>query len=101
MQLEPFAFVAEPLVAAQQAGDHRQCLVLPVALHHGIDAQRACIGHQRSGARAEHRPTATHVVELHDALCDVERMVIGEADHACAEHDVVGPLRRTSEEHLG
>ena len=75
--------------------------VLPVALHHGIDAERAGVGGERAGARTEHRPAVRHVVELHHALGDVERVVVREADDAGAESDAVRPLRRRGEEHLG
>jgi hypothetical protein len=36
------------------------------------------------GPGAEDRAAAGHVVELHHALGDVERMVIGQRDHAGA-----------------
>ena len=48
---------------------------------------RASLG-QCAGAAAEHRPAAGHVVELHDPLGDVERVVVRERDHAGAEPDV-------------
>ncbi len=101
VELEPLALVREPLLAAEQAQDHADGLVLTVALHHRVDAERA--GVRRKGARAgpEHRPPVRHVVELDHALSDVERVVVREADDARAESDAVGLLRRRGEEHLG
>jgi hypothetical protein len=98
---EPFAVVAEAVVAAQQPRDHAERLVLAVALHHRVDAERACVGCQRAGSGTEHRPAPAHVVELHDALGDVERVVVGQAGDPGPQHDVVGVLCRTGEEHLG
>ena len=101
VEFEPLALVAEALLAAQQRDDHRQRLVLAVALDHRVDAERAGIGGQRTGTRAEHRPAVRHVVELHDALGDVERVVVRQARDAGAEHDVVRALGGAGEEHLG
>ena len=55
---------------------------------------------QRAGAAAEHRPAAGHVVELHDALGDVERVVVRQRHDAGAEPMRVRALARRGEEHL-
>ena len=75
-------------------------LVLAVALHHRIDAERVGVGRQRAGAGAEDRAAAGHVVELHHALRDVEGMVVGQRDHAGAELDALGALAGGGQEHL-
>jgi len=41
------------------------------------------------------------VIQLHDALGDVERVVIGQGDDAGGEHDALRPLPGGGEEHLG
>jgi hypothetical protein len=41
------------------------------------------------------------MIELHDTLRDIERMVIGQRDHAGAELDVVGALTDGGQEQLG
>ena len=77
VEREPVALVAEALLAAQQADDHAQRLVLAVALQHRVDAERARVA---TAARRGPLPNIArplgHVVELHDALGDVERVVV-------------------------
>ena len=67
----------------------RDRLVLAVALHHRIDAERVRVGGERARAGAEDRPPAGHLVELHHALGDIERVVIGQRDHAGGELDAL------------
>jgi len=55
---------------------------------------------QRSGADAKHRPAAGHVVELHHAVGQHERVVVGQRDDTGAEPDVAGALGRCGDEHL-
>ena len=99
VQREPVAFGGDPL-AAEQAADDADRLVLPVAQEHRIDAERVRVGGQRARPGAEDRPAAGHVVELHHALRDVERMMIGQRDDAGGELDALRPLARGGEEHL-
>jgi hypothetical protein len=40
------------------------------------------------------------MVEVHHALRDMERMVIGNRDDTGAESDAVGPFRRRDQEHF-
>ena len=100
VQREPVAVVAEPLLAVQQPDDDTHCLVLPIAQKHRADAHGACIAGQRARPAAEHRPALGHVVELHDSLGHVERMVVGQRHHAGAELDRVGDLTGSRQEHL-
>ena len=88
-------------LAVEQPADDADRLVLPVAQHHRIDAERVRVGGQRTGARAEDRASAGHVIELHHALGDIERMVIGQRHHSGREHDAPGALAGGGEEHLG
>ena len=85
----------------EQPADDADRLVLAVALHHRVDAERVRVRGQRARPGAEDRPAAGHVVELHHALGDVERVVIGQRDDAGAELDALGALARRGEEHLG
>ena len=73
----------------EQAADHAERLVLAIAQHHRVDAERARVARQRARAAAEHRPAAGHVVELHHPLGDVERVVVRQRHDAGAEPDVV------------
>ena len=75
-------------------------LVLAVALGHRVDIEGVGIGRQRAGARAEDRPAAGHPVELHHALRHVERIVVGQRDHARGELDALGMLAGRRQEHL-
>ena len=100
VEREPLAVVGESVLAGEEARDHRERLVLAVALHHWVDAEGAGIARERARAAAEHRTTAGHVIELHHALGDVERVVVGERDDARAEADVMGLLAGGSQEHL-
>ena len=100
LQGEPVALVGDAL-AAHETADDADRLVLAVALHHRVDAERVRVGRQRARTGAEDRPPAGHVVELHHALGDVERVVVGQRYHAGAEFDALRALAGRSEEHLG
>ena len=88
-------------LAVEQPADDADRLVLAVAQHHRIDAERVRVGRQCAGSGAEDRAPAGHVVELHHALRDVERMVVGQRDDAGGQLDALGALARRGEEHLG
>ena len=100
LQREPVAFVGDAL-AAHQPADDADRLVLAVALHHRVDAERVRVRGQRPRPGAEDRPPAGHVVELHHALRDIERVVIGQRDDAGGELDALRALAGRGEEHLG
>ena len=100
MQVVPLALLRHAL-AAEQAADDVDALVLAVALGHRIDAERVGVGRQRAGTGAEDGAAAGHVVELHHALRHVEGVVVGQRDHAGRELDALGVLAGRGEEHLG
>src|SRR4051812_36187075 len=56
---------------------------------------------QRSRPGAEDRPPAGHVVELHHALRDIVRVVIGQRDDAGGEPDALRALAGGGEKHFG
>ena len=99
LQREPVAFRGHPL-AAEQPPDDADRLVLAVALHHRVDPERVRVGGERARAGAEDRPPAGHPVELHHALRDIERVVIGQRDDAGGELDALRALARRGQEHL-
>src|SRR5205807_430855 len=68
---------------------------------HCVDTQGVRVGGKRARAGPEDRPSAAHPVELHHALRDIERVVIGQRDDAGRELDPLRPLRRRGEKHLG
>ena len=67
----------------------------------GIDADLQRVMDEGAGADAEHRPAARHMVELHHAVGQHERVVVGQRDDPGAEPDVAGALGRGGDEHLG
>ncbi len=71
----PVGLVGDPL-AVEQAADDADRVVLAIALDHRIDAERMGVGGQRTGARAEDRAAAGHVVQLHHALRHIVGMVV-------------------------
>jgi hypothetical protein len=89
------------VVRRAAASDHAQRFVLPVALHHRIDAEQVGIRWQGTWARSEDDAAAGHVVELDDALCHVEGVVIRQRHHAGAEPDAMRALAGCGEEELG
>ena len=66
----------------------------------GLDAHHVGVRHQRARAAAQHGAAARHVVELDEALRHQERVVVGQAGDARAEHDVLGALGRGADEDL-
>ncbi len=63
--------------------------------------ERERVGRQRARPRSEDDAAAGHVIELHDPLRDVERMVERQRHDAGAELDAVRALAGGGEEHLG
>ena len=80
------SFSVEPIrldghaLAAEQAADDADGFVLAVAEEHRVDAEGVRVRRQRARPGAEDRAPAGHVIELHHALGDVERMVVGQRD---------------------
>jgi len=87
--------------SAEQSPDDGDRLVLAVALDHRVDPESVRIRGEGAGAGAEDRPPAGHPVELHHALRDIKRVVIGERDDPGRKFDAFRPLTRRGEEHLG
>jgi hypothetical protein len=100
LQYEPVAFRGHPL-AVEQPADDADSLVLAIALHHRVDPERVSVGGERAGSGAKDRPSTSHPVELHHALRNVERVVIGQGDDAGSEFDTLRPLAGGGQEHLG
>ena len=93
--------VARHGLARQEPRDHVDRVGHAVALRLGIDAEHHRVGREQSGAEAEHGAPARLVVELHDAVGDHERMVIGQRDDAGAEPDAARALGGGGDEELG
>ena len=77
VHVEPVAFVAEPL-AAEQSLEHCDAFILAIPKGHGIDTERMSVGGKGAGPGTEQRSTARHVIQLHDALRNVKRMMVGQ-----------------------
>ena len=87
-QLEPVGLHGDRLVTAQQGHDCGQRFIHARPLSDWFDAEHVGVGGQGAGAAAQHGAPAGHVVELYEALGHQQRMVIGQAGHARAQHDV-------------
>ena len=74
--------------------------VLAVAQKHVVYAEGPRVGGQGARAGAEDHAPEGHVVELHDALCDVEGVVVGQRNDARAQPDALGALGRHRQEQL-
>src|ERR1700733_1380353 len=92
--------MAEGLVGREQPQDNAEAFVHFVALRHRIDAEHDGVRRQRAGPDPEHRASVTQMVEHHDSLCDVERMMVRNRDDAGAELDSLGALGRGDQEHF-
>jgi hypothetical protein len=100
LEREPVRLDRQTL-AAHQAPDDADGLVLPVAEEHRIDPERMGVRRQRTGPGTEDCAPTGHVVELHHSLRHVERMVVGQGDDPGGELDALRALARRGQEHLG
>src|SRR5262245_12524820 len=100
VELEPFRVGAD-LLTAQQADQHVERFVHPVALFQDRDAHHQRVGRQRAGPGAEHHAPARDVVEVVDPLGQHQRAVVRQRDHAGAQADRARALGRGGDEHLG
>ncbi len=98
-QVEPVGLAIDHL-APQQRDDDLERLVHHAPLVAGVDADLQRVMDERAGADPEHRPAARHVVELHHAVGQHERVMVRQRHDAGAEPDVAGALRRRGDEHL-
>jgi hypothetical protein len=101
IEREPVRLVREAGLAGQQTLDHAYGFILAIPLRHGINAKRVGVGCKRTRTGSEDGSALTHVVELHDALRHVERVMIGQRDHAGTETDTASTHGRAGQEHLG
>jgi hypothetical protein len=97
--LEPLALVGNAL-AGEESFQDADCFVLAVAQKHVVDAEGPRVGGQGAGAGAENHAAEGHVVELHDPLRDVEGVVVGQRNDACAKSDALGALGCNGQEQL-
>ena len=88
------------LVGGEQAHDDVEPLLQQRAGLGRVEPEHDGVGRQGAGTDAEHEPAPRHVVELHGPLGDHVRVVVGDADDARAELDVLGPLGRGGDEDL-
>ena len=98
LELEPVGLHRDRLLALQERHDGGERLLHAVALGRGIDAHHVGIRRQRAGAAAQHGAAARHVVELHEAVRDHQRMVIRQAGHAGTQPNVTRALDQGADE---
>jgi hypothetical protein len=67
----------------------------------GRDADFLGVVNQRSRPYAEHRPSARHVIELHHAIRQNERVMVRQRGHARSQADVARARGRGRDEHFG
>jgi hypothetical protein len=89
------------LVAAHQARDDVDRVLKQLAGLRHVEADHRGVARQRARPQAEHEAPLGHVVELHGALGDPQRVVVARADHAAAELDGARALCRGRDEDLG
>ena len=99
LQREPVGLDGDAL-ATEQAADDADGLVLTVAKEHRIDPEAVSVRSQRARSGPEDHPSARHVVELHDPLSHVVRMVVRQGHHPGGELDTLRSLARRGEEHF-
>src|SRR2546425_3646818 len=100
-QLEPVGLHRHRLLAPQAPHEGLQRLLHARTLGHGLDAHHIGVGHERPRAAAEHGAAARHVVEQDEAGGHHQRVVVGQARHARAQHDVARALGGCGDEDLG
>ena len=100
LQHEPVAFVGNRLLFGEQAHNHAQGFVHPQPLLGGVNAHHIGVAGQRAGANAQHHPPPGHMVQLRHPVGDHKGMVIGQADHAGAQLDVLGAVGGHADKNL-
>ena len=101
VELEPVALVRDGFLLGEQPHDDAQGFVHAQALLGGVNAHHVGVAGQRAGADAQHHAAAGHVVQLGHPVGHHEGVVIGEADHAGAQLDVLGAVGGHADEYLG
>ena len=101
LEREPLRLHRDGLFVAQEQQDGFQRLLHAVALGGHRDAHHEGVGRERAGSDPEHDAALGQVVEQHHAVGQHQRVVIGERRHPRAEAEMLGPLRRGGDEHLG
>ena len=89
-QGEPVGFDCDGLGLGEQADDDVEGF-----LHHGsrsirVDAKHQRVGDQRAGSDAEEHPATGEVVQQRHPFGDEHRVVVGQADNAGPQFDVLG-----------
>ena len=92
VELAPLALVGNAFSGEEPFQD-ADCFVLAIAQKHVIDAESSRVGGQGAGACAENHAPESHVVELHDPLRDVERVVVGQRNDTCAKSNAAEHVR--------
>ena len=92
---------ADRLVGAQQPHDDVEPLVEQAPRILLAQADHRAVGGQRARPHAQHHAPPRQVVELHDALGDPERVVVGDRHHARAQLDGARALRGHRDHQFG
>ena len=100
LEVEPVGLLGDRAALHQLHDDVERFVELaPLVL--GLEPHLDGIVDERARPDAEHGPPARHVVELHQAAGDGERVVVGQRHDAGAEADVAGALGGGGDKHLG
>ena len=100
VELKPVALVGDGFFFGEQAHDDAQGFVHTEALFGGVDAHHIGVAGEGAGADAEHHAAAGHMVQLGHPVGDHKGVVVGQADHAGAEFDVLGAVGGDADENL-
>ena len=80
-QGEPIGFHRDRFFAGQKPRNRVQRFIHAPALMRGINTHHIRVRYQRARPTAQHHAPARHVVQLHEALRDQQRVVIRQAGH--------------------
>ncbi len=99
-QREPIGLVRDPLTL-EEAQDDFDRFDHAVALGRRIDSHREGVRRQQARSDAEHEAAARLMIELEDAVRGHQGVMVRKRNHARAQHDALGALRRGGDEHFG
>src|SRR3984893_7081907 len=86
VELEEGAVERDAALLGEEPHYRLDALDHPAALLGGIDAEHVRVRRQRSRTASKHHAPACQMVEQGIAVGDIERVMVGDADHARAEH---------------
>ena len=100
VKFKPIAFIGDGLGLGEQPQDYPQRLVHAFPLCLVGDSHHVGVAGQGTRPDPKQHPAVGHVVKLHHAVGDHQRVMVRQAHDAGAQFDVTGPLGRGGDEDL-